>query len=178
MSGTEWSLAVGQNARQTLRASSILGYPSSRGRSAVVPCLPADKYHATVRRCSLTLPVHLSFRYCSEERRDKPFYESKNHFDRMNLLPGTGMGGVLTLVPRDETRWLPDWRGGFTRWMCFRVDEPVVVLMFVVLLWRTIAWIVVGYCRLVWGEKEGGRGRERCISGIIEIDCYGRQKWV
>lgn len=35
-------------------------------------------------------------------------------------MPGTGIGGVLTLVPRDETRWLTDWRGGFTGWIVLR----------------------------------------------------------
>lgn len=60
-------------------------------------------------------------------------------------MPGTGIGGVLTLVPRDETRWLTDWRGGFTGWIVLRGrtrrsalmnDGPVDCCRIFLISWR------------------------------------------
>ena len=141
-----------QPKRQGFGASSCLGNPSFP--TTVRPSFRAFQLINTRhRRCSLTLA---DARFVSVKRRDTHtvrrgerkrereigFHEERperrrlidvhaarvKSFDRMNFCSGTGMGGVLTLVPRAETSWLPDWRGGFRGADCFASPSATLCL--------------------------------------------------
>lgn len=79
----------------------------------------------------------LSFRYCSEERRDKPFYESKNHFESDEFVAWNRDGRSFNSRPAGRNEVVVELIDGVvSRGGCVSAwtREPVVVLMFVALL--------------------------------------------